>query len=835
MNTLLCVAATRFYLKRPWQLCLAIFGIALGVAVYVGVDLANDSARRAFNVTASLINGSTTHQLVGTANDIPNSLYRDLHLKYGVRFAAPVIEDGVRLASNTRRELTVLGIDPLKETEFRGFSSFIPGSETNLPQLISEPGTALLPESLMSELGLERDDELGLLVGNIEKKIRVIGTVRDISLTAEGATAPIIMDIATAQELFNRTTISRIDLILNDSEAEDLTSLDLPNVLLTDANDRNASFDELARAFQTNLTALSLLALLVGVFLIYATMSFAVVQRRKTFGVLRALGVDRNQLLLVTLSEALIIGAIATLLGVLLGHQLANSLVELVLQTTGDFYFRSNVAPATPSILLYIKGFILGVATTLAAAAAPALDAAHTMPQTAISRAKLERSTRKIADRAALISVPISLAALVLLGFSTKSLYLGFIGLFLVIAASTLLIPTATRVFAKLVEPALERSFGISGSLAARGISASLSRTGVATAALTVAVATVIGIGLMVSSFRISVDEWLSGTLTADIYLSTESENVFSNSRIEELNAIQGVIGTSITRFIRVPTEQGELTIRAQRAGPLGWGLSLIEEFPDAIERMESNEGILVSEPLAFRQGLEPGDKLPLPTKQGKEEFTILGSFKDYNTNGGTILMSLSLYRTYWNDEDINGVGVYLDTNSDRENTISEIRTFLEETPSVRYRSTDFIQEQSLSIFDQTFKITEVLRVLAGLVAFLGLFSALMSIEIEKTREVATLRAMGLDPRQIGILTLSQTSLLGLASGLFAIPLGIIMAILLIYVINVRSFGWSMSLVLSSQPLLFGVLLALTASILAGIYPTVRAIKFNVAPQLRDE
>ncbi len=197
--------------------------------------------------------------------------------------------------------------------------------------------------------------------------------------------------------------------------------------------------------------------------------------------------------------------------------------------------------------------------------------------------------------------------------------------------------------------------------------------------------------------------------------------------------------------------------------------------------------------------------------------------------------MSLSLYRTYWNDEDINGVGVYLDTNSDRENTISEIRTFLEETPSVRYRSTDFIQEQSLSIFDQTFKITEVLRVLAGLVAFLGLFSALMSIEIEKTREVATLRAMGLDPRQIGILTLSQTSLLGLASGLFAIPLGIIMAILLIYVINVRSFGWSMSLVLSSQPLLFGVLLALTASILAGIYPTVRAIKFNVAPQLRDE
>ena len=247
------------------------------------------------------------------------------------------------------------------------------------------------------------------------------------------------------------------------------------------------------------------------------------------------------------------------------------------------------------------------------------------------------------------------------------------------------------------------------------------------------------------------------------------------------------------------------------------------------------NKGILVSESLAFHRDLTPGDELYLPTTEGQKSFTVLGSFRDYNTNGGTILMPLEMYRTYWRDDTVSGVGVYLKASADRENTISGIRKALGNNSAIRLRSNDFIRERSLSIFDQTFKITEVLRILAGIVAFLGLASALMSIELERGREVAILRTMGMAPRQIGILTLSQTTLLGLASGLFAIPLGIVMAALLIFVINVRSFGWSMNLELSSQPLLLGVLLALTASILAGIYPAIRAVQSGVAHQLRDE
>jgi len=835
LNGLLAQAGRRFYFKHPWQLGLAITGIALGVAVYVGVDLANDSARRAFEVSADLITGRTTHHLMGTRGEVPDSLYRALRVEHGPFQAAPVIEDEVELARIPDRELGLLGVDPLEETGFRGFSGLIPGRGTDLTRLIVEPGGVLVPEALARELALDIGSSLDLVVGDVRRTVRVVGTVQE-SAGPEGASAPIVADIATAQELLGRRSISRVDLILSEADVARLQALNLEGVTLVPASGRNAAFDQLARAFRINLTALSLLALLVGVFLIYATMSFAIVQRRTTFGVLRAIGVSRGQLLFGILTEALAIGTVATGLGIVVGHQLANGLVDLILGTVGDLYFRSSVSAVTPSALIYWKGLALGLGTTVVAAAAPALDAAGTAPHAAMSRAALERSARKLTDRAAWIAVPAAIAAVVLILLSPRSLVVAFAGLFFVITAGALLVPTATRLLARLLEPVIESGFGITGSLAARGVSASLSRTGVATAALSVAVATVVGIGLMIGSFRISVQEWLAGTLTADLYLSTDVADVFDDQRLEALGELPGVRGMSVTRFVRLPTPDGELSLRAQQPGPLGWGLALTEQASeDAVERMASGEGVLVSEPLAFRRDLSPGDPLTLPTASGEQSFAILGAFRDYNTNAGTVLMPLALYRAHWQDDSVSGVGVYLDNDADGSETLAEIRQVFGADAGIRVRSNAFIRERSLAVFDRTFKITEVLRILAGLVAFLGLASALMSIELERAREVAILRALGLRPRQIRILTISQTGLLGLAAGLFAIPLGIVMAALLIFVINVRSFGWSMELIVAPRPLLLGVALALSASLLAGIYPATRAVRTGVATQLREE
>ena len=835
MNGLLAQSGLRFYSRRPWQLCLAVSGIALGVAVYVGVDLANDSARRAFELSSDLITGSTTHHLMGTRGEIADSLYRSLRMEHGPIRAAPVIEDEIRLRRLPDRVFTLMGVDPLEESGFRGFAGFVPGRGTDFTRLIVEPGAVLVPEPVLEELGLELGAEFEMLIGGQSTTARAVGTVLDTSSGSEGPTAPIIADIATAQELLGSASISRVDLILDEAEAERIRALGLPDTTLVPAEGRNAAFDELARAFRINLTALSLLALLVGVFLIYATMSFAVVQRRGTFGVLRAIGVSRRQLLTGVLGEALALGALATTAGLLLGQQLAEGLVELVLRTVGDLYFESSVSAVTPSPTIYWRAFALGLGMTLLAAAAPALDAARSTPNTAMSRAALERSTRLLARRATWLALPAAAVASALLLLSSRSLVLAFAGLFFVIATGALMVPAATRLLARLAEPLVERAFGISGSLAARGMAASLSRTGVATAALSVAVATVVGIGLMIGSFRISVEDWLTGTLTADVYVNIDGEQFFDDSHRTALSAIPGVRGSSLTRFIRLPTAAGEVSLRALDPGPDGWGLRMTAGGTEAVARMESAEGILVSEPLAYHRRLQPGDDLILPTVSGEKAFSVLGVFRDYSTNGGTVLMPLNLYRSHWADDDINGIGVYLDDGIERQAILGEMRSVFGAGTPVRYRSNDFIRERSMAIFDRTFRITEVLRILAGVVAFFGLASAVMSIELERGRELAVLRALGLRPRQVQALTLAQTGLLGLAAGLFAIPLGIAMAALLIEVINVRSFGWSMDLAIAAQPLALGVVLALSAAVLAGIYPAVRAVRVGVAGQLREE
>ena len=835
MIGLLARSGLRFYWRRPWQLCLAVSGIALGVAVYVGVDLANDSARRAFQLTSDLVTGSTTHHLMGTRGEIADSVYRTLRMEHGPVRAAPVIEAEVRVRRLPDRSFTLMGVDPLEESGFRGFSGFVPGRGTDLTRLIVEPGAVLAPAPLLDELDLDLGAEFGLLIGGEARTVRTVGTVVETSSAEDGPTAPIVADIATVQELLGRTSLSRVDLILGEAEAERVRAIGLPNTTLVPAEGRNAAFDELARAFRINLTALSLLALLVGVFLIYATMSFSVVQRRGTFGVLRAIGIGRRQLLTGVLGEALALGALATAAGILLGQQLAEGLVDLVLRTVGDLYFESSVSAVTPSPTIYWRAIALGLGMTLLAAAAPALDAARSTPNTAMSRAALEHSTRRLARRATWLALPAATVAAALLLLSSRSLVLAFAGLFFVIATGALLVPAGTRLLARLAEPLVESGFGIAGSLAARGMAASLSRTGVATAALSVAVATVVGIGLMIGSFRISVEDWLTGTLTADVYVNIDGEQFFEDSHRDALSAVPGVRGSSLTRFIRLPTAAGEVSLRALDPGPDGWGLRMTAGGTEAVEHMESGAGILVSEPLAFHRQLQPGDDLTLPTASGERAFTVLGAFRDYSSNGGTVLMPLDQYRSHWADDDINGIGVYLDDDTDRETALGAIRSVFGAANPVRFRSNQFIRERSLEVFDRTFRITEVLRILAGIVAFLGLASAVMSIELERGRELAVLRALGLRPRQVRVLTLAQTGLLGLAAGLFAIPLGIVMAALLIQVINVRSFGWSMDLAVAAQPLALGVALALSAAVLAGIYPAVRAVRVGVAGQLREE
>ena len=836
MTRLLRRASLRFYLRHPWQLGLAIAGISLGVGVYVGVSLANDSAARAFDVTATEVRGPITHRLLPLDDGLDERLYRELVVGDGTVTAAPVIEGEVGIAARRRLRVPLVGIDPiLGEAAFR-MAQIAPARGTELARLIVEPNTVLLPDELARELGLAPGDSTMLTIGEREAEVRVIGVVtrggRDIQNEP-----PIVADIATAQELLGKLgRMDRIDLELTDAQARELAAATPTGAVLVAAENEDSAFRELTAAFRTNLTALGLLALVVGMFLIYGTMAFAILQRTQTLGILRTLGVSRAEILGTVLWETTGLAAIATALGLALGHVLAIGLVGLVLQTIGDLSFNAAVGAVEPTPWIYVQGAALGFAATLIAALKPALDAARIAPAAALRRAVVERRAHAAARRAATLALPVLTASGLILAFGPAALNAGFAGLFGVLAAGALLTPLATVALMSVLDRALSRRAPIPVRLAVRGVSASLSRTGVATAALAVAVATVNGVGLMISSFRASLDDWLRTTLTADIYLSAVDGGAVLSDLVASgaLTELPGVESLTLTRTRTVPTAHGEIAIRAVRPGARGFGLSIVAgDGGAAFDALAAGTGVVASERLLFSSGLRVGDALEIPSPTGVQPSPIVGAFRDFNTGVPAVVMSLDSYRRDWRDGELTGVGIDLAADADEAAVEAAVRSLA--GPAMRLRSSLRLKELSLAVFDRTFKVTEVLRVLAGVVAFLGILSALLAIELERARELSILRTLGFTPRGLGATLLTQTGLLGLAAGIAAAPIGAALALLLVHVINRRSFGWTMDFVLTPQALVSGMSLAVVAALLAGVYPAWRASRIELGAALRED
>jgi putative ABC transport system permease protein len=424
---------------------------------------------------------------------------------------------------------------------------------------------------------------------------------------------------------------------------------------------------------------------------------------------------------------------------------------------------------------------------------------------------------------------------LLLAAFGPHSLRYAFAGLFGVLAACALLVPAATLLLMRGLEVATRHAVSLPSLLAMRGVGASLSRTGVATAALAIAIATVNGVGLMISSFRTSLDHWLGTTLSADLYVAFDGEGrSLMDEQLSALEHIPHVRGVSLTRSVLVPTPAGEFAVRAVRPGPDGWGLDILRADPSAaLAAVAGGHGVVVSERLALARSLKVGEALAIPSPAGEQQLPIVGEFRDFNTGAYSVVVSLDWLRRYWREPAVTGLGVYVERGASTMPVEERIRAIA--PGPTRIRSADAIRETSLEIFDRTFQITEVLRILAAIVAFLGVLSALLSIELERGRELAILRTLGFTPRELTTTLLAQTGLLGAAAGLAAIPIGAVLAMLLVHVINRRSFGWTMDFVLSPGAPAAGLLLAIGAALLAGIYPALRSARGGLAGALREE
>lgn len=840
----------RTLLRRPWQTGLMILGITLGVAVVVAVDLANASASRAFDLSTAVVAGRATHEIVGGPDGSDESLYTHLRRQGMIRVAAPIVTDYVSSPQLEGRPFQLLGVDPLAEPSFR--NHLWRAGETpqgGLIDFFTEPGALLISTAVAERYGLERGDRITLDVTGIEHDTFIAGLLRPADDLNERALDGIILaDIATAQELLGRVgRLDRVDLILAEDEEEAIARISalLPqDVHIQAVAARTGAVKQMTAAFRTNLTALSLLALFVGLFLIYNTMTFSVVQRRPLFGTLRCLGVTPGEIFALVASEALLVGVVGSGLGLLLGIAMGQNAVDAVTQTVTDLYFVLTVRSVGIPIASLIKGGLTGVFATVLTACLPAWEAASVPPRAALSRSGLETRAQRAVIWAAFGGLAMLGAGVGVLALPTKSLIVSFGSMSAIVLGFALLTPLATSLFMRGATVVLGHLWGPMGRMAPRDVANSLSRTSIAVAALMIAVAVTIGVSLMIGSFRNTVVTWLGYALQGDIYVQAPSFKATKNVSILDPTVVQiveqspGVTRAELIRATFVDSPAGPVYVEAGTSSDYGERLlyKSADGSPKQVWEAVRNGAVIVSEPFANRLDLPPrGGAITLYTKDGPKTLYIAGIYYDYATTEGTVIMAIDEYRRFWDDEAVTGLAVHLAPGADADRVSREIESRLVPIQRVLVRPNQALREAALAVFDRTFAITGALQMLATVVAFIGVLSALLSLQLDKQRQLGILRALGLTTRELWRLVLAETGLMGAVAGLLAMPTGYALSLILVHIINQRSFGWTLQMLIEPGPFLQAFVVAVAAALLAGIFPAYRMGRMITAEALRYE
>jgi len=815
----------------------------LGVAVIVAIDLVNESAQTNFRLANERIQGKATHRIVGETS-LPEVLYVDLKKRFDV-IAAPVINSYAKDNVDLGILFQVIGIDPIVETRFRAnLGQFWGDSNARLSSFMLSENSIVLDHSSAEKLKLKADDQFSVLTNHGTVQLHVLSLI-GISETGS-ADDPrfqqlIVADIGLAQKLAGLSgKLSYINLVIEDEQQlQTIRSWLPPNAWIETPSEQQKASEQLTRAFKLNLSMLSLLALAVGLFLIYNTVSFSLLQRAPMLAQFRILGLSASHIRNYLLMEYALFSILGTLLGVLVGVTLAHLLMSLVTQTLSDLYVTTAIHHLWISPLSIVKALSVGIMGCLSACWFPYRRAANAPAIRTQQRVEQEISAKKTHRIQLQASCILIISAAIFSSWNGGGLLGGYIAIACWLLATALLTPHFILASCQALGKRLHKWGGTGAypilTMAIRDTYRNLSRTGMASMALMVAIATAVGMSVMISSFRASVEGWLSQRLNADLYISRVYETRGEARKLpatlmNELRNQPEVISLSSFRYIKTWGSKQAFSNQMMERKVSIIGADIPTEGESAYQFLSGDPNdiwqkwrlpgwLIISESLANHLDITRNETIHFKIGQQSTSFKVAGIYFDYGSDSGRALLSNNVFETHWPTVPISQIGVYLSNSHHQPALIDWVQKRWGHSLNLRIVSAREILALSLEIFERTFTITDVLRLLAIIVAFSGVLSAFMAIQLERQSELRVLNALGFNLRELITLLLLQALLLGALTGLLAVPVGAALAWLLTEVINLRAFGWSIPLYFSSNILWQALLLALAASILASIYP----------------
>lgn len=828
----------KYYKRHSLLALLCLTGISLGVGIVIAVELINGSALASFSSSIDFLSGKSSHSVVSEYGRIDERDFYSIWTNPSVTVASPVIDVMGTTLETGRESIRFLGVDPFLDSSFREWTPQGTEEKSLLTFLASPVPAVVLSEDLINRYNLRIGDNLTVLKAGIEKKIQLVGVINSIA-SGNKSEHIAVMDIAAAQELFGRNgRLDRIDLVIK-GDPEVFRSTLAQGLRLADSNSRKATLNAMLYSFQLNLAAMSLLALFVGVFLIYNFSMFSVLSRREDLSLLLTLGSDRRGLVTAFVCESLLLGVAGSLLGVIFGYLVAYFSINMVSNTISQLYYQVNVGRVELTVPIILSGVAVGFLATLIGVTLPSLEVAVTPPVLGIKRQSIEDRVNNLKGWLLATGIVFFLGSLVCAWASRFSIFWGFTSAFGMTFAFALFTPFKLALFTHHLGSILKKVFdSMLGFLAARNIKASLSRTSIAVASLAVALSMTIGVDTMIYSFRTSVAAWLDGSLQGDIYISPETtkwdhplpdelmKRLGQDPRVESLEKYSTFDIYISGRLAKLRVLESE--ILSKKAN-----FNFIQGSKDSWKQLVKGSAF-ISESLGFRFGIKLGDTVSLSTPQGLVEFPIAAVTRDYSSDQGTIQIDRNIYKELWNDDRVQSIALFLKPGV----SVEEVRSSI----SQDFRGLDKtivsnsqMRETVLGIFDKTFAPTATLKGVSLLVGLLGVATAMMAILMERSRDMKVLTYLGLTSGQLGRMNVYQGLIMGLSAFLIAAACGTVLTYIIVHAINYRSFGWSIDIKLNPWVFVETFSLTIAACFASSVYPTFKLMRFKSAQGLPEE
>jgi len=834
----------RFTLRHvqdePARFILTIAGIALGIALMVAIQLSNEAAINSFHDSINLMAGRANLSLSSAGVPLPETLLKDLADTRKLGELLPVIEGKIAPLDNPKEFLTVMGLDLFKDSEARDFQVLGPQDRALTAQdflkFLPQPDGVLLTQKYAKARGIEVGQKVRFIINDQVLTLTVTGLLQNTGMgrAMDGTLA--VMDIAAAQKVFNKIgKIDRLDWVITQEADRDTLEAQLkklyPAYKIERPARRNQQVEKMLSAFKANLLALSLVSILVGAFLVYNSMSIAVVRRVEEIGILRTLGITQKQIIRWVMAESFLLALVGVVLGVLLGKLMAYDVLKIIGKTIQNLYLPIPLEQRLPS-LAHAGGWILfGILIILAATIPPALSTTRIEPGLSMRKGYtvvlFEQKMWKL-----------TLAGFIAWGFAAflSALpplgglpWFGFGSAFCLLMGLVLLAPFFLQSFYSIFGNLLRFIVPSEAYLAFRSLLSDLSRASVALGALVMAVALMVSVAVMVGSFRQTVIIWLGQTLKADLYIRPATdmggtmESKLDPLTLKAFGQIPGVRAQEKLRTIPITWKGVDVPIAAMDINVLANnGTVILKSEGNAqtvLNSLVGQNNLLISEPLALKYQVKPGDWITLTAAAGPVSLQVKGVYYDYANDRGTFMMDRAVYAHLFKDDSVNGVALYLQTGFTPEAVIQDILKRLPDGTKVFIQSNAGLKNGALKVFDQTFAITYGMEAIALIVAVLGILTTLTSLILERREEIVILRYIGARRGQVSRMILWEAGWIGLLGNLMGFLAGLVLALLLINVINVQSFGWTIQWHMPWSFLAFALGLVFIATLAAGFYP----------------